>query len=292
MLSRRDLLGSAIATLGAFAVRRELFAGSAPHPRIGVQLYTVRKQAEADLPPLLRQIRAIGYDEVETYWNVYSHPAKQLRQMILDAGLKVPSGHFDYQGLPDKFDYAKELGVSFVICPILPENLRTSADAFRRVADQFNEWGERARAMGMRFGFHNHNYEFRDLGGTTGFEILLERSHPQLVCFELDCYWITQAGQDPVAMLEKLGKRVRMLHLKDRQRGVATSQELNKAAEHFTEIGNGSIDWQKILTAAEPLEVAHLFVEQDESERPPIESLKISYRNLVDVYLSKMGVIS
>jgi sugar phosphate isomerase/epimerase len=85
---------------------------------------------------------------------------------------------------------------------------------------------------------------------------------------------------------------VRMLHLKDRRQGFPPSRELNKAAEHFTEVGNGTIDWKKVLTAAERLEVEHLFVEQDESDRPAVESLRISYRHLIDVYLDKMGVIS
>jgi sugar phosphate isomerase/epimerase len=288
MRSRRDFLRSGLAAAGSLAASRYLIARAAPHPRLGVQLYTVRRQAELDLAPLLKQIRAIGYDEVETYWNVYSHPAKELRQMILDAGLKVPSGHFDYQGLPGKFDYARELGVSFVICPILPESLRNTVDDYRRAADQFNQWGERARILGMRFGFHNHNYEFRSLGGITGFDVLIERTDPKLVCFEMDCYWVTQAGRDAVTMLQKLGKRVRMLHLKDRRGGFPTSQELNKAAEHFTEVGNGAIDWRSVLTAAERLEVEHLFVEQDESERPAIESLRISYKYLLD----RAGVIS
>ncbi|HVH88555.1 MAG TPA: sugar phosphate isomerase/epimerase [Terriglobales bacterium] len=289
MLSRRDFLRAGTAAIASIATNRHLFAGSAPHPRLGVQLYTVRKQAETDLPALLRQIRTIGYDEVETYWNVYSHPAAELRKMILDAGLKVPSGHFDYKGLPDKFDYATELGVKFVVCPMLPENMRNSLNDFRRAADQFNAWGERANNMGMRFGFHNHNYEFRRLPDSTGFDTLVARTDPKLVCFEIDCYWVTQAGQDPVAILQRLGNRVRLLHLKDRSPGFPPSQELNKAAEHFTEVGNGSIDWRKILAAAEKLEVEHLFVEQDESERPPLESLRISYRNLTDMYLAKMS---
>lgn len=292
MFSRRDFLRSGLAAAGSLAAGRRLFAGQFIHPPLGVQLYTVRRQAEADLPSVLKQIRAIGYEQVETYWNVYTHPANELRQMILDAGLTAPSGHFDYQGLPAKLDYAQELGVSFVICPLLPEKLRYTLDDFRRAADQFNNWGERTRSLGMRFGFHNHNYEFRQLGGTTGFDVLLDRTDPELVCFEMDCYWLAQAGQDPVATLEKLGRRVSMLHLKDRRGRFPPSQELNKAAEHFTEVGNGSIDWNKVLTVAERLKIKHLFVEQDESERPPLESLKISYGNLMDVYLARMGVIS
>lgn len=291
MFSRRDFLRSGLAAVGSLAASRRLFPGQFIHPPLGVQLYTVRRQAEVDLPSVLKQIRAIGYTEVETYWNVYALPAKELRQMILDAGLTAPSGHFDYQGLPAKLEYAQELGVSFVICPLLPEKLRNTLDDFRRAADQFNDWGERARSLGMRFGFHNHNYEFRQIGGTTGLDVLIDRTDPELVCFEVDCYWVAQAGQDPVATLEKLGQRVRMLHLKDRRGRFPPSQELNKAAEHFTEVGNGSIDWKKLLTVAERLKIEHLFVEQDESERPPLESLKISYVNLMDVYLARMGVI-
>lgn len=278
MLSRRKFLTTATAALGSSVADRAGFA--ATRRRIGVQLYTVRKQAESDLSRVLEQIRAIGYDEVETYWNVYSHPAKGLRQMITDAGLSVPSGHFDYAGLPAKLDYARELGVEYVICPMIPEDLRNSVDGFARAADNFNQWGERARSMGLRFGFHNHNYEFRRFGETTGFENLVARTDPKLVCFEMDCYWITEAGQDPVEVLQRLGQRIRLLHLKDRKQGFPPSQQLNSSAEHFIEVGNGSINWKKVLLAADKLGVEHSFVEQDETERPPIESLRISYRNL------------
>jgi len=278
MFSRREFLATGIGALSfAFATRIGLAEN---HRRLGVQLYTVRKQAESDLPGVLKQIRAIGYDEVETYWNVYSHPAKELRQMITDAGLKVPSGHFDYPGLPGKLDYARDLGVEYVICPMLPEDMRDSVDGFARAADNFNKWGERCRSMGMRFGFHNHNYEFRHFGETTGFDTLVAHTDPKLVCFEMDCYWITQAGQDPVTMLGKFGKRIRLLHLKDRKPGFPPSQQLNPAAEHFTEVGNGSIGWKKILDAAKKSGIEHLFVEQDQTERPPVESLRISYKNV------------
>lgn len=277
MLSRRKFLAAA-ATLGSAFVNRAMFAER--HRALGVQLYTVRKQAESDLPGVLKQIHAIGYGEVETYWNVYSHPAKELRAMITDAGLNVPSGHFDYAGLPAKLDYARELGVEYVVCPMLPENMRDSVDGFARAAENFNKCGERAKSMGMRFGFHNHNYEFRKLGQTTGFDTLVAKTDPKLVCFEMDCYWITQAGQDPIAMLQRLGKRIRLLHLKDRKQGFPPSQQLNSAAEHFTEVGNGSINWKAVLKVAQKYGVEHYFVEQDESERPPIESLRISYNNI------------
>src|SRR5579864_7031267 len=148
MLSRRKFVGLAAAAVGSVAASQFSLGGNVPVFPLGAQLYTVRKEAEADLPGVLRQIGAIGYREVETYWNVYSHPARELRQMIADAGVGVPSGHFDYTDLSDKFDYAKELGVKYMVCPILPEKMWNALDDYKRAADQFNEWGAAAKRNG------------------------------------------------------------------------------------------------------------------------------------------------
>jgi len=247
---------------------------------LGVQLYTVRDQAERDLAGVLAAIREIGYQEVELYWNVYNHPAAELRKMLDDHGLRAPSGHVNYEGLDSKLDYAQTLGFEYVVCPMLPEKMRGKLDGFKEAADQFNIWGEKVRQRGMRFGFHNHNYEFRLIDGKTGFETLMERTDPKLVSIEMDCYWIVQAGQDPVEMFKRYGSRIRMLHLKDRKPGFPTSQELNVAAEHFTEVGAGTLDWKAILSAAKQNGVEHLFVERDSGDLPALESLRISFKNL------------
>jgi len=278
MINRRDFLQLSAAALGTLALRNSLFAKNT-FP-LGVQLYTVREQAEQDLGATLAHIAMIGYTEVETYWNVYTHPAKELRSMILSNGLTVPSGHFDYDGLESKLDYAKELGVQYVICPMLPKDMWTSADGFKKAAAQFNKWGEQVHGMGMQFGFHNHNYEFRKFGNKTGFDILTTEADPKLVCLEMDCYWITQAGQDPVAMLKKYGSRIQLLHLKDRLQGYPTSQVLGPEAEHMTEVGNGTIDWKAVISTAEKTGVKHYFVERDNGSTPAFESLRISYDNV------------
>jgi len=278
MINRREFLfSSGLAVLGMAGMRS--LAGSTARP-LGVQLYTVRKQAEKDLPGVLASLRQIGYREVETYWNVYSHPAVELARMIQDHGLAVPSGHFDYEGLDGKLDYASSLGVQYLICPMLPKSLWNSLDGFKQAADQFNRWGEQVQRRGMRFGFHNHNYEFRRFGETTGYEVLVSRTDPKLVSFEMDCYWVTQAGQDPLQMLEKLGPRIRLLHLKDRKPGFPPSQKINRQAEHFTPVGTGTIRWKEILAAAQSNGIEHMFVEQDSGDLPPLEELRISYKNL------------
>lgn len=279
-LTRRDMVR--MLSMSALATSKSGFAAgiATRHQPIGVQLYTVRQMAERDLPGTLAQIRAIGYQEVETYWNVYTRPAAELRKMITDHGLRVPSGHFDYDGLGQKFDYARELGVRYMVCPMLPENMWSSVEGFQKAAEQFNKWGENAQSMGMQFAFHNHDYEFLQFGDTTGFDTLMARTDPRLVSLEMDCYWMTQAGQDPVAMLRKYKDRIHLLHLKDRKPGFPVSHMLNSAAEHFTEVGSGSIDWKKILAVAKSQGIRYYFVEQDTTTIPVMESLKISYRYL------------
>jgi sugar phosphate isomerase/epimerase len=277
MFNRRGFLRLSIAAAGGLAGARLL---AAERRSLGAQLYTVRQDAARDLPAVLEAVRKIGYTEVETYWDIYAHPPAELRRMINDHGLTAPSGHFDYGGLDSKIDYAKSLGVQYVICPILPESMWLTLDGYKRAADQFNIWGETIHQGGMQFGFHNHNYEFRRFGDITGFETMMSRCDPKLVCIEMDCYWITQAGRDPLQMFRQYGNRIKLLHLKDRKPGFPTSQMKDAAAEHFTEVGAGTIQWQEILAVAAKNGVKHLFVERDSGDLLAMESLRISYQNL------------
>lgn len=257
------------------------FAGRAwaaePTP-LGAQLYTVRRQAEQDLPHVLEQIARIGYTEVEAYGGLYTKTADALLHMIEGAGLRVPSAHFGYDEFDSRFNYAKELGVSWMVCSVIASSLWNSADGFATAAKQFNTWGQQARDMGMRFAFHNHDYEFRpQANGRTGYDILIDQTDPHLVFFEIDCYWAAQAGLDPIALMRGTGHRVKMLHLKDRLPGYAPSFAMNADSAHFTEVGHGTLDWKGILAEAQTLGVEHYFVEQDQTSIPPVESLRRSY---------------
>jgi sugar phosphate isomerase/epimerase len=272
MLNRRKFL-----TLSAAAWPAMAF-GAGKHIPLGVQLYTIRTLVkDNNLLQLLKQIRAIGYEEVELYWNLYKHSAAELSSMLRRSGLTAASGHFNYEEFVAKIPYARRLGLKWMVCPMLPKAQWGSPESFRKAAATFNDWGKQCQQHGMRFAFHNHNYEFQDLKGTTGYDILLKETDPELVWLEMDTYWITQAGRDPVLLLNQLGKRVRLLHLKDRKADVPTSQVLDASAEHFTEVGNGTIQWRALLTLAQKLGIEHYYVEQDESDKSPMDSLKISY---------------
>ena len=279
MLTRRKFLGGAAAGMAVSALGARAFANAANRP-LGVQLYTVRSLVQNDLPGTLAAIRKIGYQNVETFVAEYKMSARELRQAIVDAGLTAPSAHFGYDDFDSRFDYAKELGVEYVVCSSIPKSIANSADGYRRGAEQYNAWGAKAKSMGLKFGFHNHNAEFQDFGGVTGFDVLMKNTDPALVQWQMDCYWVAQAGHDPVALFRQYGKRIQSLHLKDRKPNVPTSVETGPDSAHFTEVGNGTLDWPTILRLAEKFHLPYMFVEQDQTDRPPLESLQISYTNL------------
>jgi sugar phosphate isomerase/epimerase len=279
MYNRRSFLAAGAAALATSSLSRAALA-AAPSPQaFGLQLYTVRKDIQADTPGVLATVRKIGYRSVETFAAQYSRPAKELRQMISDADLLLPSTHFGYADLGQKFDYAKELGAKYIVVGAPPFQKANSADAFKEFAAQYNQWGQEAVKYGLEFGFHNHNIEFQSFDGVTGLEILMKETDPKLVKWQMDCYWVTQAGEDPLAMIHKYGKRLQTLHFKDRKPKVPISAKAGAPA-HFTEVGTGTIDFKAIWAAASAFHIPYFFVEQDQTEIPPLESIKVSYDNL------------
>ena len=280
MLTRREFLGTAAAGVAAMGLGPKLFAEKKERP-IGVQLYTVRGPLQQDVSGTLQAVRKIGYTTVETFVAEYSNTkAKDLRKLITDAGLEVTSAHFGYNDFEERLDYSKELGANLAVCASIPKNITAgSADGYKRAAEQYNKWGEKAKGMGIRFSFHNHNGEFEQVGDVTGFDVLMKYTDPALVEWQMDCYWATQAGYNPVEMLNRYGKRMQSLHVKDRKPNAPTSTVPGPAAQHFIEIGQGTLDWKKILPLAEHYNLP-LFVEMDTTELPPLESLQINYTNL------------
>ena len=274
MVSRRKFLQLSAASLPLLT--RPMWAKT--HIPLGLQLYTLRTLYPGHMEEILREVRAIGYEQIELPGDMpATYPAAKLRGMIQESGLIAPGGHFDYTTFEDDFSYAKELNLQWMVISAIPDTMWDSLDGFRRAARQFNEWGKRLRDMGMRFAFHTHDYEFRPLEGTTGFETIVKETDPELVSFEIDCYWVTQAGHDPVRLLNQLGRRVRLLHLKDRKRGFPPSTSMAVKDFHFTEVGSGSINWPEIFATAQKLGVEHYYVEQDQTDGPPLASVRKSY---------------
>jgi len=201
--------------------------------------------------------------------------------MVNDHGLHVPSGHFNYDGLEGKFDYAAELGLEYMICPMLPEKGWLELDTYKKAAEQFNKWANKP-ASAECTSVHNHNYEFHrftDKAGktTTGYDVLMSNTDANLVWAEMDCYWMTQAGQDPLKMFNRLGKRIRMLHLQRSPGRFPAIAGTQRRRQTLHTCGTGTIDWKKIVAVAEKNDIRHMFVEQD-SGGIPLENIATSLR--------------
>jgi sugar phosphate isomerase/epimerase len=280
MTTRRDFLRlSALAT--AVGWPRSLLAAAPIGTQLlyGVQLYTVHKEAATDLPGTLRALHQIGFTQIELHPLAFTQPAATLRQIVVDSGLAAPATHMSAVDLDTRLDYARQLGVHYIVT-MLPNPMPVSLDDYRAVATRFNHWGANVRDQGMEFAFLCHGHEFLPQDNSSGFDQLMQNTDPALVKLEIDIYWLVQAGIDPATVLRKYRDRVRLLHIKDRIAGAPTSYASDATAEHFTELGKGSIPWPALLTQAHQQGIRYVFLDQDKTEMPVLESLQQSFTYL------------
>jgi sugar phosphate isomerase/epimerase len=250
---------------------------------LGVQLYTVRSTIGANPTGVLKAIQEIGYREVEaTYGNLH-----EIWPALKETQLKPVSIHLDtalfFEG-GAKLDAAiadvKQRGFEYVVLPYIPPEQRGGIDTFKKLAETLNKSGEKAKAAGLKLCYHNHAFEFEPIAGTTGLELLMKETHKELVSLEMDVFWVSVAGHDPVALLKKYENRVALLHLKDKASGAAVQYNERVPKETFKEVGNGTLDFTAILATAKRSAVKHYFVEQDQTPGDPVESLRTSYKFL------------
>jgi sugar phosphate isomerase/epimerase len=162
----------------------------------------------------------------------------------------------------------------------IPSPEPKSLDDYKQLVDLFNKAAEQTRKAGIQFAYHNHNLEFKEYDGTTGYDYLVSQTDPNLVQFEMECFWTTHAGQDPVAFFKKYPGRFPLLHIKDLKAGNPPTTNVDPRMGLFAEVGKGTIDWKRIFAAAPQGGMKYFYVEQDFCEVPPLESIKISYQYL------------
>lgn len=271
-----SLAGGALLASGCTPVAEETpeDAGITARPyegKLGVQLYTVRDLFEADYLATLQAIASIGFKDLE-FAGYFDHDPAAVKAAMDDLGLMSQSSHVQLDDVRDNFSQVIEtaslMGQKNLILPWLPENQRT-ADVYREVADLMNMRGEEAAAAGMQLGYHNHEFEFDDLGdGTTGYDILLDRTDPETTFFEIDFHWTAVAGVDPLELFPRAPGRFRTCHLKDRS-----------AAGDMVAVGDGVIDFQSSLAMAEEIGMEGFYVEHDNPD-DPIASISRSFAYL------------
>jgi sugar phosphate isomerase/epimerase len=280
--SRREFLGTlgrtafGISVLGCLRPSALAGLGGAPRTPIGIQLYTVRKLMARDFEGTLAALAGIGYREVE-FAGYFGRTPAQVREALRRNGLSAPSTHIalpaDDAAWQRTLDEAKAIGHDWVTVAWLDAPLRRTPDDWARIADRFNHLGALARQDDLRFAYHNHDFEFERAGRGFRFDTLLMRTDPALVDFEMDVYWVTKGGADPMWYLRHHAGRFPMLHLKD-----ATAAPERR----MVDVGAGTIDWAALLTLAREQGASHAFVEHDEPA-DPLASARASYG-----YLSKL----
>ncbi len=257
---------------------------------VGLQLYTVRQAMQKDIEGTLKKVAAVGYPEVELFSFFGKTPA-QLRQLLDEAHLTAPSGHSTASDLrvnpQAKVDYAKQLGLKYLVCafpaPANPSLFKgtisrdLTLNDWKWLAGFFNKVGEQCQQAGLHFCYHGHNFEFREYDGVVAYDYLLQHTDPKLVNFEMDCYWVSRAGRDPVAYFEKYPGRFPLLHIKDMKPGFPPTTDIGEGAKAFTEVGRGVINWKRIFQHAHTAGMKYYFVEQDVCSDPVFQCIKISY---------------
>ncbi len=271
-MRRRD----ALALLGALAASRPAFAGlrSGRIDPIGLQLYTVRRALESDFDSTLARVAAIGYREVE-FAGYFGRTPPQVSHSLRRSGLTAPSAHIGLDateaGWEGVLENAHRIGHRYLIVASVG-GLKT-IDDYRRIAERFNRAGETASKAGIRFGYHNHDFEFAPLEGKLPYDVLLESTDPKLVCFEMDLYWIVKGGQDPLEYFARWPGRIELVHVKDA--GAPPGREMR-------DVGAGVIDWRRIFARGKQAGIRHCFVEHDDA-RDPFASIAASFAYLEDL---------
>jgi sugar phosphate isomerase/epimerase len=263
-VTRRRLLRGSAAALGLLAgggIAAGAHTGSKESAyQPGVQLYSVRASMEADMPRTLKAIAGIGYRAVE-FAGYFNHSPREVKAMLDDFGLSAPATHMDARQLRDDplplVEAAAEIGHRCVVLAWLHPDDRLTIGQYRAWAEHCNRLGALCRDHGMRFGYHNHDFEFTPLDGVVPYDVLLEGTDPELVDFELDFFWVRKAGLEVVPTLARAPGRFAMAHIKDID-----------AAGNMVDVGEGLIDFAAILADPAARALRHLFVEHDEPTYP------------------------
>jgi sugar phosphate isomerase/epimerase len=282
MISRRALLQAASFSAVTGGVQ------AAKLKKVGVQLYTVRTVLPTRMEETLKAIEAAGYREIEATWA----DLDKLLTALKSTRLKPVSVHLDARIIgsapEDELSKAVDLihrgGFDYAVHPYVPAAERGGLDAMKALAEKLNRAGEKFRKAGIGLCYHNHAFEFESIGGTTPFQVLLDRTDKKLMGIEMDVFWVSVAGLDPSELLPKLAGRVPLIHVKDKASGTPVMFNESVPRTAFKEAGAGVVDWAKVFRAARPAGVKHYFVEQDQTPGDPVESLRQSY-----TYLAKLS---
>ena len=289
-ISRRVFIkNSALTVAGAAFFSKSLFAGSALTELTGVQLYSIRDEMKADPMGTLKSLASMGYKHVEHANYVdrkfYGWSAKDFKKILDDLGLTMPSGHTVLAGrhwdktkkdFTDQWKYTVEdaaaMGQAFVISPALMEENRKTLDDTKAFMEIFNKSGELCAKSGMKFGYHNHDFEFsQKMGDSNLFDVILTQTDPKLVMQQLDIGNMINGGAKALDIMQKYPGRFESMHVKDEIAAPAGSHEKFES----TILGKGIVPVKEVIDLGRKYGTKHFIIEQESYQGlKPLECVK------------------
>jgi sugar phosphate isomerase/epimerase len=290
MNSRRDFLKkSTVALAGSMLLSKTMLAGSKSAELTGLQLYSIREDMKKDPLGSLKQLAAMGYKNVEHANYVdrkfYGHSAKEFRKILDDLGLKMPSGHTvmrkehwdettkDFStSWKQTVEDAAIVGQQFVISPSLDQSMRQTTDDLKHYMEIFNKSGALCKKSGMKFGYHNHDFEFsQKLDGVSVYDIILKNTDPSLVMQQLDIGNLYNGGATALEIVTKFPGRFESMHVKDEITSAGTQEKYDS-----TILGKGIVPVKEVIDIGRKSGgTIHFIIEQESYQgKTPIECVK------------------
>lgn len=277
-MNRKDFIAlSSLGFLGLYACgTSNLMNNRKP---LAIQLYTIRDAVAENLEKSLERLAGLGFKQLEIYGydgKFFGKTRKEFQSILKNTGLEVISSHHTTGVIHNSKgtllnDWEKSvedlhfIGSEYMVCSYLFEEERT-LEYYKKLPELLNKSGETTNKAEIAFAYHNHDFEFEKFDDKTVYDFILDNTDSDLVNMELDLYWISKAGFNPLTYFEKYPKRFPLWHVKDMKAG----------KKDFTEVGNGTIDFKTIFEAKEIAGLKYWFLEQDSSDKDIFESVEIS----------------
>jgi sugar phosphate isomerase/epimerase len=242
-------------------------------PLVGIQLYTLRDRTETDLLGTIRKVAELGYEAVE-FAGFFGQSAAEVRKVLDETGLKAPSAHVSLQwsepedkmweAYAEALAYTKEIGLTYIVTPWAPMPEVPTMEDVDKLAAVLKHASDMARAAGFIYGYHNHDFELKQVDGVTIMDHLLQKLSPEELIAEFDLGWVHMGGGVPVDYINRYAGRVPLAHFKDFGDGTKD-----------TEVGSGVVDFEPVLAVAEQASIEYFIVEQEQFQVSSLESAKI-----------------
>ncbi len=309
-MNRRNFMYSTSMLAVAGLLKPESLLSFPKHlKKVGIQLFSLPKLLEKDFRGAIKMLSQMGYKELELYgpypfsaneakerWEkvtpylgfsgsgYFGLTPEEVKGVLKENGMTTPAIHTDFITLQKNMNALGEaghlLGFEYVGLPLIPEEYRKNLDDYKKIADEFNKIGEQARKVGLKFSYHNHGYGLNEIEGKIPLKLILEKTDPKLVFFEMDLFWTVAGGADPVEYLKSYPGRYHLMHvknMKEKKRFSGDGGDSNQWIELFPYMataGEGVLDLKAIIAQAQKSGVTHFFVEQDMVANPEVELKK------------------